>query len=47
MPLVPVREGSFIRIDPDAVRCPVAGPDGLTFLAIGVRPGGYESHGPF
>ena len=44
---VPVREGSMLRFDPEAVRCPVAGPNGLTFLAIGVRPGSYEARGPF
>ncbi|MGN6872853.1 MAG: cupin domain-containing protein [Solirubrobacteraceae bacterium] len=44
---VPVREGSFVRIDPDATRCPVAGPNGMTFLAVGARPGGYEPRGPF
>ena len=25
---VPVRTGTFIRFDPETVRCPVAGPDG-------------------
>ncbi len=44
---VPVRPGSFIRIDPEMVRCPVAGPDGLTFVAIGARRGAYEPRGPF
>lgn len=44
---VPVREGSFVRIDPEATRCPVAGPEGMTFLAVGARPGAYESRGPF
>lgn len=44
---VPVREGSFLRIDPAAVRCPVAGPDGMTFVAVGARPGSYEPRGPF
>lgn len=44
---VPVRLGSFLRIDPDAVRCPVAGPEGMTFVAVGSRPGAYEPHGPF
>ena len=33
---VPVREGSILRFDPEATRCPVAGPDGMAFLAIGV-----------
>ena len=44
---VPVREGSFVRIDPDATRVPVAGADGLTFLVIGAARGGYERRGPF
>lgn len=44
---VPVREGSLVRIDPEASRCPVAGPAGMTFLAVGARPGGYEPRGPF
>ncbi len=44
---VAVRAGTFLRFDPDSVRCPVAGPDGLTFVAIGARPGSYEPRGPF
>jgi uncharacterized cupin superfamily protein len=44
---VPVRVGSFLRIDAEAHRMPVAGPDGLTFVAVGARPGAYEPHGPF
>ena len=44
---VPVREGSVVRFDPEAVRCPVAGPDGMTFIALGARRGSYEAHGPF
>jgi mannose-6-phosphate isomerase-like protein (cupin superfamily) len=44
---VPARVGSFIRIDPAETRTPHAGPDGMTFIAVGARPGGYEPHGPF
>jgi quercetin dioxygenase-like cupin family protein len=44
---VPVRAGSFVRIDPGATRCPVAGPEGMTFVAIGARRGAYEPRGPF
>ena len=44
---VPVRVGSFVRFDPGATRCPVAGPDGLTFVSVGARPGAYEPRGPF
>jgi quercetin dioxygenase-like cupin family protein len=44
---VPVRAGSFVRFDPDTTRCAVAGPDGMTFIGVGSRPGSYEPHGPF
>jgi mannose-6-phosphate isomerase-like protein (cupin superfamily) len=44
---VPVGVGSFIRFDPETTRCPIAGPDGLTFVSVGVRRGSYEAHGPF
>jgi hypothetical protein len=44
---VPVREGTFIRFDPDTVRAPLAGPDGLTFVSVGVKPGSYVARGPF
>ena len=44
---VPVRVGSFIRFDPESTRCPVAGPDGLTFVPVGSRRGSYEARGPF
>lgn len=44
---VPVRVGSFVRFDPDTPRCPVAGPEGMTFVAVGVRRGSYEPRGPF
>jgi quercetin dioxygenase-like cupin family protein len=44
---VPVREGFFVRFDPGTTRCPVAGPDGMTFVSVGVRPGSYEQRGPF
>jgi quercetin dioxygenase-like cupin family protein len=44
---VPVRVGSFIRFDPEVVRCPVAGPDGMTFVSVGSRRGSYEPRGPF
>ena len=42
-----VRVGSFLRFDPEATRCPVAGPDGMTFVSIGARRGSYEPRGPF
>lgn len=44
---VPARVGSFIRFDPESVRCPVAGPEGMTFVSIGARRGSYEARGPF
>jgi hypothetical protein len=44
---VAVREGTFIRFDPESTRVPIAGPEGLTFVAIGTRRGSYEARGPF
>lgn len=44
---VDVREGTFLRFDPEATRHPVAGPEGMTFIAIGARRGSYEPRGPF
>src|SRR3954451_4649767 len=44
---VPVRAGTFLRFDSDSTRCPVAGPDGLTFISVGARKGSYEPLGPF
>ena len=44
---VPVSRGTFMRFDPETTRQPVAGPDGMTFVAIGARRGSYEPHGPF
>jgi len=41
------REGTFLRFDPETVRAPVAGPEGMTFVTIGVRPGSYEPRGNF
>jgi quercetin dioxygenase-like cupin family protein len=38
-----LRRGRFVRIDSDSVRCPVAGPEGLTFVTFGAPlEGGYE-----
>jgi quercetin dioxygenase-like cupin family protein len=42
-----VEAGTFLRFDPDTVRQPIAGPDGMTMLAIGARRGSYEPRGPF
>jgi quercetin dioxygenase-like cupin family protein len=44
---VPVREGDFLRFDPETTRCPVAGPSGMTLLAVGAPRGSYQPRGPF
>ena len=44
---IPVHAGMFLRFDPGTARQPVAGPDGLTMIAVGARRGSYEQHGPF
>jgi quercetin dioxygenase-like cupin family protein len=44
---VAVREGTILRFDPQSTRCPVSGPEGMTFIAIGARRGSYEPRGPF
>ena len=44
---LPVREGTIFRFDPETTRQPVAGPDGMTLIAVGARPGSYDPRGPF
>ena len=44
---IPVQRGSVLRFDPETTRVPVAGPDGLTMVAVGARRGSYEPRGPF
>lgn len=44
---VAVGVGTFLRFDPETRRQPVAGPDGMTMIAVGARRGSYEPHGPF
>jgi mannose-6-phosphate isomerase-like protein (cupin superfamily) len=44
---VPIRAPMAFRFDPETVRQPVAGPEGLTMIAVGARRGSYEAHGPF
>lgn len=44
---VPVRVGTVLRFDPGTTRVPIAGPEGLTFVAVGARRGSYEPRGPF
>src|SRR5215213_6991468 len=36
---IPVRAGTFMRFDPETTRVPVAGPDGLTMIAVGAPRG--------
>ena len=42
-----VREGTFLRFDPETTRVPIAGPVGMTMIAVGARRGSYEPRGPF
>ncbi|HLM36524.1 MAG TPA: cupin domain-containing protein [Gaiellaceae bacterium] len=44
---ISVREGTFMRFDPETTRVPVAGPEGMTFIAVGARHGSYEPRGSF
>jgi mannose-6-phosphate isomerase-like protein (cupin superfamily) len=44
---VPFSAGTIFRFDPETTRQPVAGPEGLTMVAIGARRGSYEPRGPF
>ena len=44
---VQVREGDFLRFDPETTRCPVAGPSGMTLIAVGSPPGAYVPRGLF
>ena len=44
---IPVKRGSVLRFDPETTRVPVAGPEGLTMIAVGSRRGSYEPRGPF
>ena len=43
---VPAHEGDAASESPDAVRCPVAGPDGMTFVAVGSPRGNYRPARP-
>lgn len=43
-----LRPGRYVRVEPGVVRQPVAGPDGLAWVAVGAVPGGvYAPRGPF
>jgi hypothetical protein len=44
---VPMRVGSFARFDPETTRQLVAGPEGVTMIAVGAPRGSYEARGPF
>jgi len=44
---VPFEAGTIFRFDPNTTRQPVAGPDGVTMIAIGAPRGSYEARGPF
>jgi quercetin dioxygenase-like cupin family protein len=44
---VPCSAGTIFRFDPETTRQPVAGPDGMTMIAVGARRGSYEARGPF
>jgi quercetin dioxygenase-like cupin family protein len=44
---IEVKRGTVLRFDPETTRCPIAGPDGMTFIGIGARRGSYEARGPF
>jgi quercetin dioxygenase-like cupin family protein len=45
---VELRPGRYVRVDPGRVRQPVAGPEGLAWVAVGGVPGGVDSpRGPF
>ncbi len=44
---IPVRTGTFLRFDPGTTRVPIAGAEGMTFVAIGAPPGSYAPRGPF
>ena len=44
---IDVGVGTFLRFDPDTKRVPIAGPDGMTMIAVGARRGSYEPRGPY
>jgi quercetin dioxygenase-like cupin family protein len=44
---VPVSVGTFLRFDSGTTRMPIAGPEGMTMIAVGARRGSYEPRGPF
>jgi hypothetical protein len=44
---LPIRAPMAFRFDPETRRQPVAGPEGLTMIAVGAPRGSYVARGPF
>jgi len=44
---IPIQAPMIFRFDPETTRQPIAGPDGLTMIAVGSPRGSYEARGPF
>ncbi|HYY03656.1 MAG TPA: hypothetical protein VE736_07210 [Gaiellaceae bacterium] len=44
---IPIQEGSVFRFDPETTRQLVAGPEGVTMIAVGARRGSYEPRGRY
>ncbi len=44
---IPASVGTFLRFDPETTRCAIAGPEGMSFLAVGAPRGAYVPRGPF
>ena len=44
---IPFETGTVFRFDPETTRQPVAGPEGMTMIAVGACRGSYEARGPF
>jgi uncharacterized cupin superfamily protein len=43
---VPLRAGTWLRVDAASTRLPTAGPDGLTFIVVGGPPGRVYAPSP-
>lgn len=43
---VPLQAGTWLRVDAGSTRLPTAGPDGMTFIAVGGPPGAVYSPSP-
>jgi quercetin dioxygenase-like cupin family protein len=44
---VAIEAGTVCRFDPETTRQLVAGPEGITMIAVGARRGSYEPRGPY